>query len=409
MYKILLVIIVAFHLSLQAQDIEIKSLKTYRTGDATSYPVLIFNEDIESTVTIEFDIQADTEPNLSIVFRFCDKNWQPYDNIFLANQGYNTAYNLWYDKLPVTVRDAKYHFHGTFPNFDVTFPFSGKWSYFITDSFDTSYVYAEGRFVVVIPEVELRSSIRQERHQTMSLSAGSLERVFNITVALDLPDPLFPQFVDEVEIVENHKTDFPYFIGRESYGDLRYYEWDGNRKFSFTARDIPPGNEYRTADLRDKNRFVPPDVNAQYDGVETSRYYIPGKDDLNGGSKLSDFNDPNSEYMYVLFSLRQPEDFDSNIFISGSFNDWCASPYYKMYEDDGLYKITLELKRGIYDYQYVAADLFNNRISNIDWQILEGNFWETGNIYHIFLFYKEELLGGYDKIIGYKQIYSGDL
>ena len=40
---------------------------------------------------------------------------------------------------------------------------------------------------------------------------------------------------------------------------------------------------------------------------------------------------------------------------------------------------------------------------------LEGNFWETGNNYHIFLFYNEEQLGGYDKIIGYKQIYSGDL
>ena len=47
----------------------------------------------------------------------------------------------------------KYHYNNAFPDKDgyVSFPFSGKWKYFIVDSQDPSLVFAEGRFVVVKP------------------------------------------------------------------------------------------------------------------------------------------------------------------------------------------------------------------------------------------------------------------
>ncbi|HSR17744.1 MAG TPA: hypothetical protein VLM39_06585, partial [Ignavibacteriaceae bacterium] len=59
-----------------------------------------------------------------------------------------------------------------------------------------------------------------------------------------------------------------------------------------------------------------------------------------------------------------------------------------------------------YDYQYVAADAVNNRIKNEDWIVLEGNFLETENLYHIFIYYNDPNYGGYDRIIGYKVILS---
>lgn len=409
MKKIILGIIIAFHLSLQAQEIEIKSLKTYLTGDETSYPVLIFNQGMESTITIEFDIQSDVQPNLSIVFRFCDQDWNPYENIFLIKQGYNTAYNLWYDVLPPSVNKARYHFQATFPNFDVTFPFSGKWRYYITDSFDADKIFASGRFIVVYPEVELNTKVYNEKVQNSYNSQSTLDRVWNISTDFELPDNYSPIRVDHVEIIENQKTDYPILIKRETFGGPRSYEWNGAGRFTFSARDIKPGNEYRFVNLFDVNRFEPPSVNAHFDGVETSRYYIPGEPDLDGGSILTEFNDDYAEYMYVVFRLRPPENITNRIFLTGAFNNWQVLPGYELYNEDGLYKITVELKRGEYDYQYVTGDVVDNHVENIDWQILEGNFWETRNTYHIFLYYKEELLGGYDKIIGYKQIFTGDL
>ena len=89
---------------------------------------------------IDFDVQSDYPPNINIIFKFCDRNWNPTDNIFLLNQGKNTAYTLDYFSLPTTVEDAKYHYNNAFPDKDgyVSFPFSGKWKYFIVDSQDPS-------------------------------------------------------------------------------------------------------------------------------------------------------------------------------------------------------------------------------------------------------------------------------
>ena len=67
-----------------------------------------------------------------------------------------------------------------------------------------------------------------------------------------------------------------------------------------------------------------------------------------------------------------------------------------------------KLKRGIYDYQYVTADLNDDySIENESWIELEGNDWKTKNEYYIFLYYNSPEIGDYDKIIGYTQINSG--
>ncbi|HAM10712.1 MAG TPA: hypothetical protein DCP74_10665 [Bacteroidales bacterium] len=71
-----------------------------------------------------------------------------------------------------------------------------------------------------------------------------------------------------------------------------------------------------------------------------------------------------------------------------------------------MYTKTIELKRGAYDYQYVVADVINGVIKNDDWLLLEGNTWETSNVYHVFLYYKDPNYGGYDRIIGYSKIIS---
>jgi hypothetical protein len=74
--------------------------------------------------------------------------------------------------------------------------------------------------------------------------------------------------------------------------------------------------------------------------------------------------------------------------------------------NSGIFSRTIQLKRGIYDYQYVLADYQNGNISNPDWYILEGNSWETSNEYNIFVYYKEPTNGGYDRIIAHSRIIS---
>ncbi len=73
------------------QEVIIKSLKTYTSSDSKSIPVLSTPRDV---LIIDFDVQSDYPPNINIIFKFCDRNWKPVDNIFLSNQGKNIAYSL---------------------------------------------------------------------------------------------------------------------------------------------------------------------------------------------------------------------------------------------------------------------------------------------------------------------------
>jgi 1,4-alpha-glucan branching enzyme len=106
----------------------------------------------------------------------------------------------------------------------------------------------------------------------------------------------------------------------------------------------------------------------------------------------------------VTFSIRPPEEILNNIFLVGAFNNWKLSLDYQMKKAGGVYSITIPLKRGIYDYQYVVADVIDNEIVNPDWILLEGNTWLNSKEYDIFIYYNEQDRGGYERIIGYKRI-----
>ncbi len=393
---------------MNAQDFYIRSLKCYQGDQQTSFPLIDLNDQSRNSLTIEFDLLSSTLPDFKILFKFCDSDWQPYDNAFLSNPGYNTEFNLYYYRLPVGVNGATFHYKGNFPNQNVTFPFSGKWKYFIVDTHNENQVFAEGKFYVVNTKINLKVGLRQERLEGAIPDEPSLGRRISIRTEIILPDSMFQSQLKKIEIIENRKINMPVVVDRITRSLDRFYEWNGSNKFIFVARQLLPGNEYRQTDFRNVNLFPLGTINAQHTGVETSDFFKRRFNDFNGGSELSYFKERNSEYLNVNFKLRSPEEIKSPIFLVGSFTDWKVLPEYEMFDDNGLMNITVQLKRGAYDYQYVTGDIANGEIKNINWNILEGNFFETKNEYHIFVFYESTEKGGYDQIIAYKKIISGE-
>jgi len=345
---------------------------------------------------------------MNIVFRYCDKNWIPYDNLFLINYGKNIEYDLDFEILPFTCEDARYRYKGLFPNDNdfVEFPFSGKWMFYITDVQDTSKVYASGKFYVVYNDVKMAVSLKKEMLEEKSYSPLEIGRIINLTSSFELPEELFPNFVDQVEIIQNRRISSPIIVDRTFNTNTRQYSWNADRRFSFTARDILPGNEYRQTDIRDINKFNSKDVGAQFYGFEMSRFYKFGKRDLNGSYMLTNYKNDYATYLNVNFRIKPPEEFLGDIFLVGSFNNWQPNEKYKLEKNGEIFAKTIQLKRGIYDYQFVTGYLTNNSIKDENWIYLEGNFWETSNEYHVFLYYKDPNYGGYDRIIGFKKIIS---
>ena len=389
-------------------QIKIKSLRYYPYGDETALPVILMGSDNITGLIIEFDLDSKFVPDLDIVFRFCDRNWKPMNNVFLSNYGQSVAYNIDFSNLPSSVQNAAYHYKGAFPDQKgyVSFPYSGKYMFYITDALDTSIVFATGQFYVVFPEFELNVNLKNELLEDKTYYPLELGRVFNVTSKFNLPDKLFPANVTCMEIVENQKVYNPYIVDRSFNTNTRQFYWDGNRAFTFMIRDIKPGNEYRQTDLRNTNKFPSGNVRAQFDGIEYPRFDKFGGKDLNGGEELTNYNNEYADYMNVTFSFRPPDNFYGDVYLTGAFNNWQVLPASQMINDGGLYNKTIALKRGIYDYQYVTADLINGEIKNQDWIQLEGNFWETENVYHVFIYYQDPDFGGFDRIIAYQKLTS---
>ncbi|MCU0332113.1 MAG: DUF5103 domain-containing protein [Ignavibacteriaceae bacterium] len=406
LFSSLLIFFLVFPVKSFPQEFIVKSLNVYTSDNLTSLPVLTGG----NKLVIEFDVQGKFIPNMNIVFRFCDKGWTPTKNIFLLNSQYSTYYFLDFEELPITVvDDARYHHKSSYPDDrdQVQFPFSGKWRFYLTDTEDSSIVYASGKFFVVNDDAELSVRVKRDELEDQSYWPVELAKAINVTTDFYLPDDFHPSFVDRIEIVDNQRLYYPVVIDRKTNTLFRYFKWDANRSFTFTARDIPAGNEFRQVDIRDNNLFIGKNVKAQLDGLEYSRFFLnPQNKDLNGGKFYPNYRDEYSTYLNVTFSIRPPEENFRNIFLVGAFNDWKLSLDYLMKESGGVYSITIPLKRGIFDYQYVAADIDYGEILNPDWLVLEGNTWLNSKELDVFLYYNEQDKGPYERIIGYKRVKS---
>lgn len=386
---------------------QVKTLRVYSSQGEISFPIIILEKNNSQKLIIEFDVDSDVLPNMNIVFKFCNRDWIPYSNIFLQNYGKNVEHDLDFEILPFTCKDARYHFKGVFPNSNdfVDFPFSGKWMFFITDVQDTSKIYASGKFFVInYSDVNILITAKRESLEDKTANAIELARIVNVTCSFNLPKDYFPNYVDHIEIIQNRKINLPYIVNRTFNTNTRQYSWNGDRKFSFTIRDIFPGNEYRQADFRDINKFNSENINANFAGFDMSRFFQFGKRDFNGGFILTNYKNDFAEYLNVNFRVKPPEEFEGDIFLVGPFNNWTVSSDFKMEINNGIYSKVVRLKRGVYDYQYVTGFKSNEKIVNENWIYLEGNFWETSNEFHAFLWYNDPNYGGYDRIIGFNKI-----
>lgn len=403
--KIFLFLLVTFVVTVADDDYEIKTLRIYQTGNEISFPIALLG----SKVTIEFDIKSEAEPTWEILFLFCDKEWQPYDNLSLIDEQSNTERNLWFETLNISESRATFHYKGSFPNNNVKFPRSGKWMFFIRDTYDTDMVYGEGKFYVVNKTiVKLETAISQKSMQGRDIVPAVFGEVNNIKVSVTLTDSLFLDKVENIEVIENKKMEDPIVINKTYDDEFRYYETDNVNSYYFFAKNIQPGSAYRQVNLMSVTKYSAPKTSAHFEGVEVSNKFHPSKRDNFGGSKLMNYEKPYAEYMDVEFKLSLPDGYYKNVYLVGAFTDWDVYPEFRMKEKDGLFTTTAELKRGIYDYQYVVVEFKNNYLSNIDWIELEGNSWATKRKYNVFLFYQSDEDGGYDEIIGYNRIWSGD-
>jgi hypothetical protein len=132
-------------------------------------------------------------------------------------------------------------------------------------------------------------------------------------------------------------------------------------------------------------------------------------DDINGQMKIRTEDqvgtETRSEYVNVHFYLSYDVPLiDADIYLNGALTDWRLDEDSKMSYDFSKkgYLITLLLKQGFYDYQYLMR--YRGEEQG-DVSFIEGNHWETRNEYTI-LVYNREQGTFYDRLIGVTHILS---
>ena len=107
--------------------------------------------------------------------------------------------------------------------------------------------------------------------------------------------------------------------------------------------------------------------------------------------------DREADYSWVYFAL-DSEKTDKEIFVLGGFNDFIPSKENQMVYDEKAkkYIASIYLKQGFYNYMLATK----NPDGTLNFGEINGNFWQTENLYQALLYY-QPFGRNYDGLIGY--------
>jgi hypothetical protein len=250
--------------------------------------------------------------------------------------------------------------------------------------------------VGVFGEIKLSSSVGKRQNN---------QRI-EVTMAYGELNTLDPRNDFKIVVRQNQRSDntivlAPTFINENSK-EIRYQNLGLDNDFS-------GGNEFRFFDLSTINfrgRNVKdagfennkPFARLAADEKRSDGYFQTL--DLNGQFYIRDLEGTGvyattAEYIKTIFSLKT-EKTNNEYFILGAFNQWQknATSKLKWNSVDEIYQTEYILKQGWYDYLYTSGD-------NPDQ--FERSFFETENLYEVFVYFKPIGARG-DQLIGYSRI-----
>lgn len=396
---------ILFPAVLSAQ-VEIFGLRTYANDDEYRPPIISQSE----YITIEFDVTISQPPNVQVIFKHASKDWKVDENLFVNDPAKIRSFTLNYSVAPNGVYHYSYHYKNAFPNKKdfVQFIYSGNYVYSIVNLDEEDKVLATGKFIVAEAQITTSMTVENKYHPEYD---SPLNQMNFISVSFTIPEEnlgsngaIDQSNVRTVDIIENWDFEHRHRIDVDDNSAETFVENFYKVNKTFWKRDIPSGNEYRKLDLSSISFYPNNKPVILKNNPDVSRYQWQGKPDANGASKLKPFTGANSDYLEVEMRLRLADHPQKKIFLVGGFSDWLVLPGFEMKQDDvtQLFKMSIWLRRGVYDYQYVLGDIGSDgKVINQDWITLEGNDWRTVNRYTALVYYHDRQFGGFDRVIGY--------
>jgi len=374
----------------------------HQEGWDLSYPILELNSDQE--LIFSFDYLEDDIQNLYYSFIHCNSNWEPsslfpteYLDGFTENQihDYNYSFNT-------SVRYI--HYELILPNEDVRFKISGNYLLHVYRNNDPGDIVISQRFAVSEnrvgitvnpkrPSFTIHRDSGQEIDFSISYKGYPVKNPYqDIRVSIcqnnrwdNAITDLKPSFLRDQALIYDYTEENVFKGGSE----FRYFDFKSFRFQSEYVKAIDFRNEfYHVALQPDQLRvsgsyFFHEDLNG--------RFYVDVQEQTN--RKID------ADYAFVYFTLpyRFPPE-NGHVYVFGGLTNWECNERNRMIynQETGSYELSMLLKQGFYNYEYVFVSEQNGIVDN---SCFEGNHYETENDYLIYI-YHHDYAFRYEKLIG---------
>ncbi|HVZ39600.1 MAG TPA: hypothetical protein VHI13_10010 [Candidatus Kapabacteria bacterium] len=404
--------------SIRASILRVTDIRIHGASGVASPPILRLPVDNrpgtgigDDALTLEFEMQCDGIPNVTLELIHCDQNWVPTENVFVQDPTVLRGNDFTVARAPVGVTHYDYMLSTTFPRpgYRPQVQYAGNYIARIVDYYNLHHVLAECRFFAV----ETRASMGMQIYSDFYESAQTkvLQNGWKIRVDAVPENTLFGGTILGTHLYQSGQWYAPLIADQEhqSEGEEKgapWVTWSPTILGKTTAvfGNIAGGNEHRLLDLTDVGQY-PTTGNV----LTTALSDIPRmrfvEYDNNGipPDRLVALSDAD----YVEFQFRldlQGKRTSSDIFVVGTFNNWIPSPEWQLQYDriTGFYMVRGLLRRALHEYQYVAGkwDADHNVLREADATLLEGNPRDASQAYYAFLYYHDNTAGGFDKIVG---------
>ncbi len=385
---------------------DIKTVLMHRKGFDLTNPVLELNQN--APLIFKFDDFSDDVKTYYYTVIHCDANW---------NESY-LVQDEYLDGFPENpLDDYALSFNATFeyvnyqlllPNENMRFRISGNYVLVVYEDNDKEKIVITQRFYVVENRVQIEGTVRRA---TLDAFKGENQEI-DFTIYHE--DVVIENPLNDVKVVimQNNRWDNAIRDLKPLFVRERRLVYDYNRENVFEA-----GNEFRYFDIR-TNRIpgenvLSTDFHRPYyhktlmtDEVRVNKPFFLYKE-MNGkyvvesqDPEVRDY-DTECDYVFTHFSLPLESILlGGSVNVFGALTGWNANKSNEMTWnfETSQYELTLLLKQGYYNFQYVYVEQGSTVADNKN---IEGSFWETENDYQIFVYYKS-FSDRYDRLVGYR-------
>ena len=381
----------------------IKNVKFYTSGNELALPMISLNGN--ESLNLQFDdLQADVK-YYYYSYQLCDAAWEPvaaspFDYIKGFTQSRISNYRF------SSIAYTRYtHYGTTLPEQNSRLTRSGNYILKVYLDGDTSKLAFTRRFMVVNSLSTVLAKITQPFAPEYFRTHQKVQFVVDVKGInnFNAPQQL------KVVVLQNYRWDNAATNLKPAF--IRGSTLEFNSELSGI---FPGGKEWRWLDIRDFKLQSDRVLSADYNKTSTEIYLRPDMAlsderyiyyaDLNGRYITEAIRGINpfweADYATVHFSFVPPGNAplpDEDVYLYGQLTDYQLTDSIKMKfnAEAGMYETKLFLKQGYYDYTYLAVD----RQDATRRREMDGNYYETENVYTILVYYRS-FTSRFDELIG---------